>query len=76
MAVVPARTIWIDEDPEHELKKASKTTKKSSTTTTERLGGPTTTVRTNTTSDGMSGSKRVPMVVVGAAVAGSWILAF
>jgi len=74
-AAVPTRTI-IGERAELEIKKADKTTKKSSTTTTERLGGPTTTARTNTTSDGLSGSKRVPFVGVGAAVVGACILAF
>jgi len=75
MAAVPTRTT-IDEDAEQEIKKVGKTTKKSSTTTTERLGGPTTTVRTNTTSDGVSGKNSVPIVGVRAAVVGACTLAF
>jgi len=56
------------------IKKAGKTTKKGSTTTT-MLGGSTTVTRNTTTSDGMSGSKGVPIVRIGAAVVGACIMA-
>jgi len=72
-AVIPARMV-IDQELQQEMKKAGKTTKKSPTTTT-MLGGSSTVTRTNTTSDGLSGSKGVPMVGVEAALIGACIMA-